>query len=424
MPSGNKSKKKNKLFTTLASIEQTDKQASQRRRQTITNSYAQSLAASNQCKINSILLELRILTQRCLSEAEGLAVHDNNDDNDGDGSGGNVEEGRVQEEVDALLENLLVARRELIGKDQLNGEGSGKSNDNIDYAKLIQQQNAKSDVIDVSSSSSSSDGNDDDESNHNNNSGGIKSNNLLTNQIQNEYSSLRKQWKTILNKHHSNLALHSGMSVNTSKFQSKAVDISFWEQVQGGIEHEMFKQRTTANSSGNNSGSQTLHDSDEEDEDDKVGVETLQYDDSKLYQQMLKDFISSSTTTTGGGGDSSSRSNKRGLSIDPATEAAQRLKRVMRKKTGNADVDLTSLLTNDNTGSTALDGTQVMMMMKKNKKSNTNTVDRRASKGRKIRYTVNPKLVNFTFPIERAEPMIGNDVWFKSLFGGVGKLRK
>ena len=426
MPSGNKSKKKNKLFTTLASIEQTDKQASQRRRQTITNSYAQSLAASNQCKINSILLELRILTQRCLSEAEGLAVHDINDDNDNnsDGSGGNVEEGRVQEEVDALMENLLVARRELIGKDQLNDDRSGKSNDNIDYAKLIQQQNAKSDVIDVSSSSSSSDGNnDDDESSHNTNSGGIKSN-LLTTQIQNEYSSLRKQWKTILNKHHSNLALHSGMSVNTSKFQSKAVDISFWEQVQGGIEHELFKQRTTANSYCSGSSGQTLNDSDEEnDEDDKVG-QSLQYDDSKLYQQMLKDFISSSATTTGGGGDSSSRSNKRGLSIDPATEAAQRLKRVMRKKTGNADVDLTSLLTNDNTVSTALDGTQVMMMMKKNKKSNTNTVDRRASKGRKIRYTVNPKLVNFTFPIERAEPMIDNDVWFKSLFGGVGKLRK
>ena len=430
MPSGNKSKKKNKLFTTLASIEQTDKQASQRRQQIITNSYAQSLAASNQCKINSILLELRILTQRCLSEAEGLAVHDDDDDdndNNSDGSG-NVEEGRVQEEVDALLENLLVSRRELMGNDQLDDgsdEGSGKSNDNIDYAKLIQQQNAKD--VDVSSSSSSSDDvDDDDDSSHNNSSSGIKSNNLLTTQIQNEYSSLRKQWKTILNKHHSNLALHSGMSVNTSKFQSKAVDISFWEQVQGGIEHEMFKQRTTANSSGgNNSGSQTLHDSDEEedDDDDKVG-QSLQYDDSKLYQQMLKDFISSSSTTTGGGGDSSSRSNKRGLSIDPATEAAQRLKRVMRKKTGNADVDLTSLLTNDNTGSTALDGTQVMMMMKKNKKSNTNTVDRRASKGRKIRYTINPKLVNFTFPIERAEPMIGNDVWFKSLFGGVGKLRK
>lgn len=420
MPNGKS--KKNKLFTTLASIEQTDKQASQRRQQTITNSYAQSLAASNQCKINSILLELRILTQRCLSEAEGLAVHDDN----GDGSG-NVEDGRVQEEVDALLENLLVARRELMGKDELDDgsdEGEESMDNNIDYAKLIQQQNYTKDV-DVSSSSSSSDDNDNDDSSCKNNRGGIKSNNLLTAQIQNEYSSLRTQWKTILNKHHSNLALHSGMSVNSSKFQSKAVDVSFWEQVQGSIEHEMFKQRTTANSNcSNNSGSSALHDGDEEDddEDDKVG-QSLQFDDSKLYQQMLKDFISSSATTTGGGGDSSSRSNKRGLSIDPATEAAQRLKRAMRKKTGNADVDLTSLLTNDNTGTTALDGTQVMMMMKKNKKSNANTVDRRASKGRKIRYTVNPKLVNFTFPIERAEPMIGNDVWFKSLFGG-GKLRK
>ena len=63
--------------------------------------------------------------------------------------------------------------------------------------------------------------------------------------------------------------------------------------------------------------------------------------------------------------------------------------------------------------------------MKKKRASNSNggssSVDRRASKGRKIRYTVNPKLVNFTFPVARKEPMISDDVWFKSLFGGVGR---
>ena len=105
--------------------------------------------------------------------------------------------------------------------------------------------------------------------------------------------------------------------------------------------------------------------------------------------------------------------------MDPAQEAAERLKRAMRKKTGgNGDIDLTSLLTEE----------EEYSVLKKKKKVTTDTdanaafVDRRASKGRKIRYTVHPKLVNFTFPLSRPEPIISDDVWFKSLFGGVGNL--
>jgi protein AATF/BFR2 len=60
------------------------------------------------------------------------------------------------------------------------------------------------------------------------------------------------------------------------------------------------------------------------------------------------------------------------------------------------------------------------MPAKRNKTAKTTAVDRRASKGRKIRYAVVPKLVNFTFPVSRPEPTISEDVWFKSLFGGGG----
>ena len=225
-----------------------------------------------------------------------------------------------------------------------------------------------------------------------------KSDDVLTNQLQNEYNSLQSHWKSILNKHHSNLALHSGMSVNNSKFQSRSVDVSFWEQVQSGMEHDRFKQRT-ANKTGGS---------------DNISADGLQFDDSKLYQQMLKDFISSSQATNGAA--STGKANKRGgMMLDPAQEAAERLKRAMRKKTGAGDVDLTSLLTESTTNANDLAAGGIT-------KKKINTVDRRASKGRKIRYTVLPKMVNFTFPVSRGEPMIGDDVWLKSLFGGVGKV--
>ena len=326
-------RKQSRLFSALASIDQTDRDAAKRRKTSHLNSLQQSKAASDQTKINSMLLELRILIQRCMSE------------------GGSSK--RVREEVDTLLGSLLDARRQLAGH-ELDGRSDGS---NVNYAHIIKMKSNNDN--DDTSSSSSSEGTD------------------LASQLQSEYESLEANWKKTLNEHHSKLAIHSGMTAATSKFQSKAVDISFWEQVQSGIEHDKFKRSSNKN-----------------DTDDK-----LAFDDSKLYQQLLKDFISSSSAAT----------NKKGVAIDPAQEAATRLKRAMRKKGDNSD--LSTLLTDEVTGEGVL----------AKKKSDLPTVDRRASKGRKIRYTVIPKLVNFTFPVPRQEPKIKEDVWFKSLFGGAGK---
>mmetsp|Transcript_16011 Transcript_16011/g.33852 ORF Transcript_16011/g.33852 Transcript_16011/m.33852 type:complete len:393 (+) Transcript_16011:116-1294(+) len=391
--SQNKLKKRQaRLFSTLASIEQTDKSASKRRKQSHTQSLQQSRAASDQTKLNGILLELRILTQRCLTEEDNAASDVNIGAGSGDGRSDDGTTSRVKEEIDALLENLLVARRNLMGH-QLDDADDGATSDDkkkeVDYAKLIQQTNKK-DADETSSDDSSTDSDSRLSSDDNSN---------LAKQLENEYSSLQNHWKSILNKHHSKLALHSGMSVNSSKFQSKAVDVSFWEQVQGGMEHERFKQRTSNKLSSEDGGSSSR--------------KHLQFDDSKLYQQLLKDFISSSQTTNGA---SATKTNKRGAMMDPAQEAAERLKRAMRKKTGGGagDIDLAALL--------AETGANAGAIQNLNRKK-TSTVDRRASKGRKIRYTVNPKLVNFMFPVSRAEPMIKEDVWFKSLFGGVGNVR-
>ena len=327
------STKTNKLFSTLHSLEQIDDRAAKKRKQHLQNSVKQSRAANDESKINSILLELRILVQRSTSAAIGVNL-----------SGKNGE--KVTDELDGLLENLLVARRQLMGHQLEHMD--------VDYTKLIR-------------------GNDD-ESNSGIDQTSTK--NSLSSILQDEYTSFQSHWESTLNKHHANLALHSGLSMATSKFQSKAVDVSFWNQVQSSVEHDQFKKDREGAS-----------------EDDE-----LAFDDSKLYQQMLKDFISS------GGGAAAS---KKGVGMDPAQDAAERLKRVMRKKSGG-DVDLNVLLDPESDS-------------KMTSSSKKNTVDRKASKGRKIRYVVHPKMVNFMFPVARKEPMISNDVWFKSLFGGVGR---
>ena len=336
-------RKQSRLFSALASIDQTDRDAAKRRKTSHLNSLQQSKAASDQTKINSILLELRILIQRCMSEDDGWSGRGSSE--------------RVREEVDTLLGSLLEARRQLAGN-ELDERGDDSK---VKYSQIIKTKSHND--SDETSSSSSSEGD------------GIID---LASQLQSEYESLEANWKKTLNENHSKLAINSGMAAATSKFQSKAVDISFWEQVLNGIEHDKFKRSSNKNN----------------DIDDK-----FVFDDSKLYQQLLKDFISSSSAST----------NRKGVAIDPAQEAATRLKRAMHKKGDNSD--LSTLLTDEVTGEGVL----------AKKKSDMPTVDRRASKGRKIRYTVIPKLVNFTFPVPRQEPKIKEDVWFKSLFGGAGK---
>lgn len=377
-------------------------------------------------------MELRILVQRCFG---GM------NDSNADGEEREKEEGgreKLQIELDALLENLLVARRDLL-EFQLDGEHDGekgkmkkkkkKENRNDpDYGKLIQRANDISN--DRNDEEDESD--DDDEkskSNSDEDSAASVDDNLsnnkistLANTLQSEYKTLQSHWKSTLNKHHANLQLSTGAaSTSGSKFSGggdgfKAVDVSFWDQVVGSMEHDKFRSVGSSGASTGNGG-----DNDRTSSSSNV---LSSFDDSKLYQQMLKDFIASGTsaassTATGPG----KKSGAGGMALDPAQEAAERLKRAMRKKSGglgSADVDLTMLLapTGGASGETAnelnLGGGSSGGSKKKS------TVDRRASKGRKIRYVVHPKLVNFTFPIRRAEPMIEEDVWFKSLFGGVG----
>lgn len=157
------------------------------------------------------------------------------------------------------------------------------------------------------------------------------------------YEKLREFWKKTLNKHYANLSLQNQQ--NKNKFQ--VVDLSFWSQVESTVQH-----------------SQILQDSMHED----TPTHSL-FDDSKLYQHLLQEYISLSTQRSG--------------TDNIANLAAERLKRSMKKNSHKKDVD------------------------------------GRASKGRKIRYIVHDKLQNFTFPMQRPLAVMGEDVLFKSMLGGV-----
>lgn len=163
------------------------------------------------------------------------------------------------------------------------------------------------------------------------------------NSLESVYSKMRKTWKTTLNKHHANVHLQNQQ--NKNKFQ--VVDQSFWTQIENNVKHSAILDEAQSQEQGAHA--------------------SLGFEDSKLYQHMLQDYIALSA--------------ERGKD-NAAVAAAERLKRSMKKKT---------------------------------KKD----VDRRASKGRKIRYVVHEKLQNFTFPINRPAATMTEDVLFKSMFGGV-----
>ena len=65
-------------------------------------------------------------------------------------------------------------------------------------------------------------------------------------------------------------------------------------------------------------------------------------------------------------------------------------------------------------GSESMRGEDIAML-RKYRQSRAN-VDRKASKGRKLRYVVHPKLLNFAFPVPKAAPEVDVDRLFSSLF--------
>lgn len=104
--------------------------------------------------------------------------------------------------------------------------------------------------------------------------------------------------------------------------------------------------------------------------DDSKHPPNILYDDSKLYTLVLQEFIRSGTTGAN-------------VTVEAAT---QRLQKVMEKK----------------------------------KRKVLPGVRNKTSKDKRMRYTVIEKLVNYAYPIPRkVQAGISEDVFFKSMFGGV-----
>lgn len=296
MSSKRKRSSKNSLPTDiLSSLESSDRKAAKlRKSQLSTETLPRSHAAKSQVDIQTNLIECRILIQRALTALPQVYVSDEEDLDQ-------KKEQDAQDKLDNLLSTLVDARRSL-------------------FSNLLQKEKDSSDEDTASESDS-----DEEDS------------------LENEYSKMRKTWKTTLNKHHANVHLQNQQ--NKNKFQ--VVDQSFWTQIENNVKHSAILDEAQSQEQGTSA--------------------SLGFEDSKLYQHMLQDYIALSA--------------ERGKD-NAAVAAAERLKRSMKKKT---------------------------------KKD----VDRRASKGRKIRYVVHEKLQNFTFPINRPAATMTEDVLFKSMFGGV-----
>lgn len=301
-------------FDAVRLLDSQDAQADQIRRARSRQSAHQAEAAQSQAQLYGSLVECRILLQRSLQRLTTIIDDQPTTAETGDGpshdNGGDVDDNDgVTSQCDALLTQLLEARRHLVGNNY------PETFRDQDYHALVQQQPDALDVV-----------------------------------LQSEYETLRdSSWKEVLNRRHKDVRLHSGL---TAKNQYKVLDASFWQQVESVVQHEQQQQRNV-----------TVNDS-----------TTWVFDDSKLYQQMLKDFVTSmpaaaSTTTASSNAHS-------------VVNALERLRRTPS--------------------------------------ASTQPVDRKASKGRKIRYHDIPKLQHFTFPIQRpsAKASLDEDEWFRSLFGG------
>lgn len=157
----------------------------------------------------------------------------------------------------------------------------------------------------------------------------------LSEQLQLEYEQHRSVWKEVLDRRHREVRLHAGAAQQKQQF--RVLDASFWQQIEATVQHERLRNPSAKG----------------------------EFDDNKVYQQLLKDFVANATNHTNGVSVPLSRSNKT--------------------------------------------------------KANKVPVDRKASKGRKLRYTELSKLRQFTFPISRTSAgteLLDEDAWFRSLLGG------
>ena len=271
-----------------------------------------SKAAQSQMKIHNSLLECRILIQNPFNQ-----INNYTNNNDIFSNMGDEDKSSLLSSCNQLLINLLDARKMLV-----NDEKSEK----IDYQSIITGDN-------------------NDESDRDKKQ---RKEQQIADVINKEYINCRDHhWKEVLDRRHRDVRLHSGQitaknmntTVGTTTTQFKIMDSSFWEQVDSTVQYDIQRHRSTIRQQQEQEQNQL-----EKDKIQKYPIE-WKFDDSKLYQQYVKDFVMNATGNgTNGGRDELSAAQER------------LLKKQQRKNASNM-----------------LASTKPI-------------VDRKASKGRKIRY--------------------------------------
>ncbi|KAF1326305.1 Apoptosis antagonizing transcription factor, partial [Globisporangium splendens] len=178
----------------------------------------------------------------------------------------------------------------------------------------------------------------------------------LWSHVQESNQATLPQYNDILNTYTRKTNL-AGAGSQAKKFKAVNQDIlSQVESVLADVQRVKRKAHAPLEVDAENGGTTTAE---EDDSGESDRLDELMYDDSDFYQQLLKEFLES------GGG-----SGQDAL-----------LQRTHRKK--------------------------------------KKTVNRKASKGRQLRYTVHPKLENFMFPDPYPKPEMDVDELFRSVFGQV-----
>jgi len=306
------------IFDAIEELDTQDRKAERKRRKETTAEKKRAEEVQSQSKIYNHLLESRILLQRAINK-----VNDGSYGSDNDNDSSSFRDG-----CNALIQKLLETRNQLSGISALPESDDDDDDDEKEYDCR--------DLLRPAASASTD----------------------LHDALQTEYEKHREEWKQVLNRKHKNLRLHSGV---TAKSQFRIMDSSFWEQVEATVEYEELRNNNN-------------NDNNEEQSSAPPGSVEL-FDDSKVYQQLLKDFVANSTSENGA-------------------------------RSGEASSNALRSSNNYNNNNNS------------KKKKN---VDRKASKGRKIRYKEISKLVNFTFPLSRPNTSnLDTDEYFQSLFGGAG----
>ena len=303
------------IFAAIEELDSEDRRGERKRRKETNAEKHKAVEAQTQTKIYNHLVESRILLQRAINNANVNLDQDKKQDivNNGGKPTGKREDEHVTS-FRGTCNSLL--EKLLRARNQI----SDNEMDPNKYGSIL------------SSSASTN----------------------LHDSLQCEYEEQKKDWIQILNRRHKSLVLHSGV---TAKSQFRVMNSTFWEQVEATIEYEDIREKNASQSMSN-------------------GCKNLLFDDSKVYQQLLRDFVANSTSNGAG-----------------ALSSSDKIRSSMKRKNSNSN--------NNN----------------KEKKD----IDRRASKGRKIRFKEISKLVGFTFPLSR--PNLSNldqDEYFQSLFGGAG----